>query len=123
MHLIKFLLVLLPFASFAQKANTKSSISDCDTLLINGEYKAALECLEPIYNQNPSGPAYEKLLDTQLLLEDSLAALRLVRKQNKRFGASRPQYTVDHWVLSHSLNKRGPKWEEIELEVIKNPFT
>ncbi len=123
MHLIKFLLVLLPFASFAQKANTKSSISDCDTLLINGEYKAALECLEPIYNKNPSGPAYEKLLDTQLLLEDSLAALRLVRKQNKRFGASRPQYTVDHWVLSHSLNKRGPKWEEIELEVIKNPFT
>ena len=123
MRLIKFLLVLLPFASFAQKANTKSSISDCDTLLINGEYKAALECLEPIYNKNPSGPAYEKLLDTQLLLEDSLAALRLVRKQNKRFGASRPQYTVDHWVLSHSLNKRGPKWEEIELEVIKNPYT
>ncbi|MDB2473016.1 hypothetical protein N9W70_01040 [Schleiferiaceae bacterium] len=123
MRLIKFLLVLLPFASFAQKANTKNSIKDCDTLIINGDYPAALECLEPLYNKNPSGPAFEKLLDTQLLLGDSIAALKLVRKQNKKFGASRPQYSVDHWVLSQSLDKRGPKWEEIELEVIKNPYT
>ena len=53
---------------------------------------------------------------------DSAAALKLVRKQNKKFGASRPQYTVDHWVLSQSLDKPGPTWKEIELEVVRNPY-
>jgi tetratricopeptide (TPR) repeat protein len=123
MRLIKFLFILLPFAGFAQKSNTKNSIKDCDTLIINGDFKAALECLEPLYEKNPSGPAFEKLLDTRLLMGDSAAALKLVRKQNKKFGASRPQYTVDHWVLSQSLDKRGPTWEDIELEVIRNPYT
>ncbi len=122
MRLINFLFILLPFASFAQKVNTKKSVIDCDTLIINGDFKAALKCLEPLYNKNPSGPAFEKLRDTHLLMGDSAAALKLVRKQNKKFGASRPQYTVDHWVLSQSLDKPGPTWKEIELEVVRNPY-
>ena len=106
MRLIKFLLVLLPFASFAQKANTKNSIKDCDTLIINGDYPAALECLEPLYNKNPSGPAFEKLLDTQLLLGDSIAALKLVRKQNKNeSGGQKPEGTMNHVIPHYAPEK------------------
>lgn len=99
------------------------NIRYCDTLVMQGKYGDAILCLEPIYAANPQGPAYEKLLDAYLLNDDTTGALKMVRKQSKRLGDARPQYTVDYWVLSQKLEKRGPDWEDIELQVIKNPYS
>lgn len=99
------------------------NIRNCDTLVMQGKYGEAILCLEPIYTANPQGPAYEKLLDAYLLKNDTTGALKVVRKQSKRFGDARPQYTVDYWVLSQKLGKRGPDWEDIELQVVKNPYS
>lgn len=99
------------------------NIRNCDTLVMQGKYGEAILCLEPIYTANPQGPAYEKLLDAYLLKNDTIGALKVVRKQSKRFGDARPQYTVDYWVLSQKLGKRGPDWEDIELQVVKNPYS
>jgi tetratricopeptide (TPR) repeat protein len=99
------------------------NIRHCDTLVMQGKYEDAILCLEPIYTANPQGPAYEKLLDAYLLSNDTVGALKVVRKQSKRFGDARPQYTVDYWVLSQKLGKRGPDWEDIELQIVKNPYS
>lgn len=99
------------------------NIRNCDTLVMQGKYGDAILCLEPIYAANPQGPAYEKLLDAYLLSNDTVGALKVVRKQSKRFGDARPQYTVDYWVLSQKLGKRGPDWKDIELQIVKNPYS
>lgn len=99
------------------------NIRTCDTLIMQGNYARAIDCLQPHYNANPQGPSYEKLLDAYLLSSDTSAALKLVRKQSKRFGDARPQYTVDYWVLSRKLGKKGPQWEYIELQVVQNPYS
>ena len=118
-----FLLFLIPLCGWAQKSQPKMNIRYCDTLVMQGKYRDAVTCLEPIYAANPQGPAYEKLLDAYLLNNDTSGALKVVRKQSKRFGDARPQYTVDYWVLSQKSGKRGPDWEDIELQVIKNPYS
>lgn len=123
MRLNKLLLLfLIPLFGWAQKSQPRMNIRHCDTLVMQGKYSHAILCLEPIYEANPQGPAYEKLLDAYLLLNDTNGALKMVRKQSNRFGDARPQYTVDYWVLSQKLGKRGPDWEDIELQVIRNPY-
>ena len=99
------------------------NIRACDTLIMQGHYARAASCLQPHYNANPQGPSYEKLLDAYLLSSDSSAALKLVKRQSKRFGDGRPQYTVDYWVLSEKLGKKGPLWTDIEIQVVKNPYS
>ena len=117
------LLLVIPLFGWAQKSQPRMNIRFCDTLVMQGKYSDAIICLEPIYVANPQGPAYEKLLDAYLLNNDTTGALKMVRKQSKRFGDARPQYTVDYWVLSQKLGKRGPDWEDIELQVVKNPYS
>ena len=82
MCLNRFLLLLLiPLFGWAQKSQPKMNIRFCDTLVMQGKYEEAVQCLEPIYAANPQGPAYEKLLDAHLLSNDTTGALKVVRKQ------------------------------------------
>ncbi|HCP40404.1 MAG TPA: hypothetical protein DIT65_01310 [Cryomorphaceae bacterium] len=117
------LLIFVPLFGLAQRSLPTKDISTCDTLIMQGSYARAIDCLQPYYTANPKGPGYEKLLDAYLLSNDTTAALKLVKKQSKRFGDVRPQYTVDYWVLSRKLGKRGPQWEDIEIHVVKNPYS
>ena len=106
MRLSRLLLFLfIPLFGLAQRSQPTMNIRTCDTLIMQGHYARAARCLQPHYNANPQGPSYEKLLDAYLLSNDTSAALKLVRKQSKRFGDARPQYTVDYWVLSGKLRK------------------
>ncbi len=124
MRLSRLLLFLfIPLFGLAQRSQPTMNIRTCDTLIMQGHYARAARCLQPHYNANPQGPSYEKLLDAYLLSNDTSAALKLVRKQSKRFGDARPQYTVDYWVLSGKLGKKGPQWEDIEIQVVKNPYS
>jgi len=124
MHQNKLLFALfIPMFGLAQRSQPKMDIRSCDTLVTQGKYVEAIYCLEAHYTANPQGPSYEKLLDVYLLNTDTSGALKLVRRQSKQYGAARPQYTVDYWVLSKKLGKRGPSWEDIELQVVKNPYS
>ena len=124
MRLSRLLLFLfIPLFGLAQRSQPTMNIRACDTLIMQGHYARAARCLQPHYNANPQGPSYEKLLDAYLLSSDTSAALKLVRRQSKRFGDARPKYTVDYWVLSRKLGKKGPLWTDIEVQVVKNPYS
>ena len=117
------LLLLLPLSLWSQpKNNSPNRLSDCDSLLSALDFKNGIDCVKAFYNRNPQGPAYEKLLDAYLLAGDSLSAWKLVRIQDKKHGASRPQYMIDHWHLSEALKRKGPLLQDIEDAIRKNPY-
>ena len=107
MHKTKLLLLLLlPLYLWSQpRTNPSNRLSDCDSLLTALDFKNGIDCVKYFYNNNPQGPAYEKLLDAYLLAGDSLNAWKLVRIQDKKHGASRPQYMIDHWYLSEAIQR------------------
>lgn len=85
MHKTKLLLLLLlPLYLWSQpRTNPSNRLSDCDSLLTALDFKNGIDCVKYFYNNNPQGPAYEKLLDAYLLAGDSLNAWKLVRIQDK----------------------------------------
>ena len=95
----------------------------CDSLLAVSAIDEAIHCLEDKHQENPTGPAYEKLLQAYLLNEDSTAATKLAKHQAKSHGQVRPQYYVDYWHLSQRLNRRGPDYVVIENLTRSNPFS
>ncbi|MEJ6822010.1 MAG: hypothetical protein QNK59_05835 [Flavobacteriales bacterium] len=126
MHKTKLLLLLLlPLYLWSQpRTNPSNRLSDCDSLLTALDFKNGIDCVKYFYNNNPQGPAYEKLLDAYLLAGDSLNAWKLVRIQDKKHGASRPQYMIDHWYLSEAIKKRnGPSLQDIEDAIRENPYS
>lgn len=119
MRSFKALFILcFPLMTFAQ------GIGDaCDSLLAVSAIDEAIDCLEDKQQENPTGPAYEKLLQAYLLNEDSVAAIKLAKHQAKSHGQARPQYYVDYWHLSQRLNRRGPDYVVIENLTRSNPFS
>ena len=95
----------------------------CDSLLAVSAIDEAIDCLEDKQQENPTGPAYEKLLQAYLLNEDSVAAIKLAKHQAKSHGQARPQYYVDYWHFSQRLNRRGPDYVVIENLTRSNPFS
>jgi len=95
----------------------------CDSLLAISAIDEAIICLEGTHQENPTGPAYEKLLQAYLLNADSVSATKLAKRQSKAHGQMRPQYYVDYWHLSKSLDRRGPDYLVIENLTRSNPFT
>jgi hypothetical protein len=115
-HILFFL--LLSAGLFGQ-----GTAQDCDTLLAKKEYQAGIFCLEQQLKLQPTGPAYEKLLNAYLLVNDSSKALKLTRKESKDFGHLKPQYYVDYWHLSKVLSRKGPDYSVIENLTESNPFS
>ena len=119
MRSVKLLFVLLlPLLSLGQ-----NELSQCDSLMIKRQFDAAAECLEGLYSKNPVGPAYEKLLEAYLVLEDTGRVFKLARKQSKGYGLSKPVYYVDYWHFSRTLNRRGPDFSVLENLTRSNPFS
>lgn len=112
------LFLLLSTLAFAQPKGVL-----CDSLLAVSALEEAIECLEDRHKKNPTGPAYEKLLQAYLLNEDSVSATKLAKRQAKGYGQMRPQYYVDYWHLSKSLDRRGPDYLVIENLTRGNPFS
>ena len=112
------LFLLLSTLAFAQPKGVL-----CDSLLAVSALEEAIECLEDRHKKNPTGPAYEKLLQAYLLKEDSVSATKLAKRQAKGYGQMRPQYYVDYWHLSKSLERRGPDYLVIENLTRGNPFS
>lgn len=112
------LLLLLSTLAFAQPKGVL-----CDSLLAVSALEEAIECLEDRHQKNPTGPAYEKLLQAYLLNEDSVSATKFAKRQAKGYGQMRPQYYVDYWHLSKSLDRRGPDYLVIENLTRGNPFS
>jgi len=111
-------ILCFPLMTFAQ------GIGDvCDSLLTVSAIDEAIDCLEDKQQENPTGPAYEKLLQAYLLNEDSVAAIKLAKHQAKSHGQARPQYYVDYWHFSQRLNRRGPDYVVIENLTRSNPFS
>lgn len=117
------LFVLLAFPLLSAGQNIGGPSTPCDTLIAKGEYPLAIECLEAVYEKRPQGPAFEQLLDVYFDTKDTAKAFKLVRKQSKKFGQNRPQYTAEYWVLSQTMGKRGPQWEEVLQLVSLNPYS
>ena len=119
MRSVKLLFVfLLPLLSLGQ-----NELSQCDSLMIKRQFDAAAECFEGLYSKNPVGPAYEKLLEAYLVLEDTGRVFKLARKQSKGYGQSKPVYYVDYWHFSRTLNRRGPDFSVLENLTRSNPFS
>ena len=112
------LFLLLSTLAFAQPKGVL-----CDSLLAVSALEEAIECLEDRHQKNPTGAAYEKLLQAYLLNEDSVSATKLAKRQAKGYGQMRPQYYVDYWHLSKSLDRRGPDYLVIENLTRGNPFS
>ncbi len=112
------LLLLLSTLAFAQR-----KVLPCDSLLAVSALEEAIHCLEDRRQENPTGPPYEKLLQAYLLIEDSVSATKLAKRQAKAHGQMRPQYYVDYWHLSNSLDRRGPDYLVIENLTRSNPFS
>ncbi len=109
---------LIPLLSLGQ-----NGLSDCDSLLIKRQFDAAAACLEDLHSQNPVGPAYEKLLEAYLVLEDTGKVFKLARKQSRAYGQSKPAYYVDYWHFSQTLERRGPDFSVLENLTRNNPFS
>ena len=103
MRFVRLLFIfLIPLLSLGQ-----NGLSDCDSLLIKRQFDAAAACLEDLHSQNPVGPAYEKLLEAYLVLEDTGKVFKLARKQSRAYGQSKPAYYVDYWHFSQTLGRRA----------------
>ena len=113
----------LLFLLFSTVAFAQTKGVPCDSLLAVSALAEAIECLEDRHEENPTGPAYEKLLQAYLLNEDSVSATKLAKRQAKAHGQMRPQYYVDYWHLSKSLDRRGPDYLVIENLTRSNPFS
>ena len=123
-RLNKYLLFsLFPLLLAAQSNGGKSGISLCDSLLSAGTNSQAIDCYAKLYSKNPTGPVFEKYIDALLLSGDSASALRITKKQSKRFGSQRPQYEVDYYYLSTRLGKKGASQESIKERIAENPFS
>ena len=104
-------------------AAQKNPNPNCDSLMLQKVYDEAIDCYETKYKQNPTGPAFEKLLQAFLVVEDSAAAIKLTKRQSKEFGHLQPQYYVHYWHLAKVLGRRGPDFAILENLTRNNPFT
>jgi len=120
MRSLKLLLAILIYSSAVAQ---KNSNANCDSLMLVKAYDQAIDCYETRHKKNPTGPAFEKLLQAYLVVEDSAAAIKLTKRQSKEFGHLQPQYYVHYWHLSNVLGRRGPDFTIIENLTRNNPFT
>ncbi len=120
MRSLKLLFVLLISSSAVAQKNPNTN---CDSLMLLKAYDQAIDCYETKHKQNPTGPAFEKLMQAYLVVEDSAAAIKLTKRQSKEFGHLQPQYYVHYWHLANVLGRRGPDFTIIENLTRNNPFT
>ena len=94
-------LLLLPLSALAF-AQPKGVL--CDSLLAVSALEA-IECWKIGIRKTPR--VQPRLLQAYLLNEDSVSATKFAKRQAKGYGQMHPQYYVDYWHLSKSLDRRG----------------
>ncbi len=117
---IKFIFVFVSlfcsgFAAFAQKADEQLA----GQYFANAEYRKAADIYEKLLNKNTSSVYfYDNLLSCYISLKDEDAAVKLTKKQSKRF-ESNYSYKVDLAYVYKVFGKQQ-KAEDYQKELIKN---
>ncbi len=117
---IKFIFVFVSlfcssFAAFAQKADEQLA----GQYFANAEYRKAADIYEKLLNKNTSSVYfYDNLLSCYISLKDEDAAVKLTKKQSKRF-ESNYAYKVDLAYVYKVFGKQQ-KAEDYQKELIKN---
>lgn len=117
---IKFIFVFVSlfctgFVAFAQKADEQLA----GQYFANAEYRKAADIYEKLLNKNTSSVYfYDNLLSCYISLKDEDAAVKLTKKQSKRF-ESNYSYKVDLAYVYKVFGKQQ-KAEDYQKELIKN---
>lgn len=117
---IKFIFVFVSlfctgFAAFAQKADEQLA----GQYFANAEYRKAADIYEKLLNKNTSSVYfYDNLLSCYISLKDEDAAVKLTKRQSKRF-ESNCAYKVDLAYVYKVFGKQQ-KAEDYQKELIKN---
>jgi len=117
---IKFIFVLVSlfcsgFAAFAQKADEQLA----GQYFANAEFRKAADIYEKLLNKNTSSVYfYDNLLSCYISLKDEDAAVKLTKRQSKRF-ESNCAYKVDLAYVYKVFGKQQ-KAEDYQKELIKN---
>jgi tetratricopeptide (TPR) repeat protein len=117
---IKFIFVFVSlfcsgFAAFAQKADEQLA----GQYFANAEFRKAADIYEKLLNKNTSSVYfYDNLLSCYISLKDEDAAVKLTKRQSKRF-ESNCAYKVDLAYVYKVFGKQQ-KAEDYQKELIKN---
>lgn len=112
--------LLLPVSTWAQKTDEQLA----GQYLSAGEFRKAADIYEKLLNKNSSSMfLYDNLLNCYLKLKDEEEALRLIKKQSRRYDVN-PAYRVDQaWVLEEfgKKEKAAQIRKDLLAEIPSNP--